>query len=170
MREHELRADDIARVTAHVHQGAIDVLGPVIDPQTVHQAKFSMGTVLGLIAGRGAAGLARVRRRTCAMPTSSAFREQGPDGARSRGRRRLPERWIGKVTVETATAARSTAASTSRRAIRATRLSRAELEDKALRLAAFSGAATADEMRELCRRAWTLADAPTVGSLLAPAS
>ena len=49
-------------------------------------------------------------------------------------------------------------------------LSRAEIEDKALRLAAFSGAATADEMRELCRRAWTLADAPVVGPLLAPAS
>ena len=48
--EHRLRADDIEAVTAQVHQGAIDVLGPVVDPQTVHQSKFSMGTVLGLIA------------------------------------------------------------------------------------------------------------------------
>ncbi len=42
MRDHHLAADQVARVTAQVHQGAIDVLGPVVDPQTVHQAKFSM--------------------------------------------------------------------------------------------------------------------------------
>ncbi|HXF45213.1 MAG TPA: MmgE/PrpD family protein, partial [Burkholderiaceae bacterium] len=58
MRTHGLRADDIAAVTALVHQGALDVLGPVVEPQTVHQAKFSMGTVLGLIAVYGRAGLA----------------------------------------------------------------------------------------------------------------
>ena len=31
MREHKLQPADIARVTAHVHQGAIDVLGPVVE-------------------------------------------------------------------------------------------------------------------------------------------
>jgi 2-methylcitrate dehydratase PrpD len=46
----------VAEVVTQVHQGAIDVLGPVVDPQTVHQAKFSMGTVLGLIAVKGAPG------------------------------------------------------------------------------------------------------------------
>src|SRR5690606_10742819 len=46
----QLGADDIASVITRVHQGAIDVLGRVVVPQTVHQAKFSMGTVLGLIA------------------------------------------------------------------------------------------------------------------------
>ena len=47
MQQHQLKADDIVKVTAHVHQGAIDVLGPVTDPQTIHQSKFSMGFVLG---------------------------------------------------------------------------------------------------------------------------
>src|SRR5574337_2040531 len=46
MREHRLKHGDIARVVAHVHQGAIDVLGRVTVPATVHQGKFSMGTVL----------------------------------------------------------------------------------------------------------------------------
>src|SRR5438094_3195191 len=50
MQQHRLEARHIAGVTAQVHQGALDVLGPVVDPQTVHQAKFSMGTVLGLVA------------------------------------------------------------------------------------------------------------------------
>ncbi len=49
--------DQIARVRAHVHQAAIDVLGPVTDPRTVHQAKFSMGFVLALIALSGHAGI-----------------------------------------------------------------------------------------------------------------
>ena len=36
MKTHGLKADDISRVVTHVHQGAIDVLGPVVDPQTTH--------------------------------------------------------------------------------------------------------------------------------------
>jgi 2-methylcitrate dehydratase PrpD len=55
MQEHALRANDIQRVITHVHQGAIDVLGPVVDPKTVHQSKFSMGTVLALITLSGRA-------------------------------------------------------------------------------------------------------------------
>src|SRR5690606_33792739 len=43
MRAHNLKADVMAHVTAHVQQGAIDVLGPVVNPATVHQSKFSMG-------------------------------------------------------------------------------------------------------------------------------
>src|SRR5579871_4799796 len=37
---HRLAPRDIAKVVAHVHQGAIDVLGSVLTPRTVHQAKF----------------------------------------------------------------------------------------------------------------------------------
>src|SRR5438094_466061 len=51
------KAADIAEVTTHVHQAALDVLGPVTDPATVHQSKFSMGTVLALVARFGHAGL-----------------------------------------------------------------------------------------------------------------
>ena len=54
----DLAPTDIASVTAHVHQGALDVLGPVTDPVTVHQAKFSMPATLGLIAVHRRAGMA----------------------------------------------------------------------------------------------------------------
>lgn len=57
METSDLPPERIGRLTAHVHQAAIDVLGPVVEPQTVHQAKFSMGTVLGLIATRRSAGM-----------------------------------------------------------------------------------------------------------------
>jgi len=169
LQTHDLRAADIGAVTAHVHQGAIDVLGPVVDPQTVHQAKFSMGTVLGLVAGRGAAGLGEFE---------GDWRAADVVALRERVRMKLdpeidaayPKRWIGKVTVETADGRVLFGRVDEPKGDPGNSLSRAEIEDKALRLAAFSGAATADEMRELCRRAWTLADAPVVGPLLAPAS
>lgn len=43
MQREGLDHSQIAAVTARVHQGAIDVLGRVVEPQTVHQAKFSHG-------------------------------------------------------------------------------------------------------------------------------
>src|SRR5690625_5329006 len=52
MQDNNLQAEDIDRDDAYVHQVDTDVLGTVVDPQTVHQAKFSMGSVLGLIASR----------------------------------------------------------------------------------------------------------------------
>src|ERR687889_1756462 len=57
MQEHRLAADQIEHVRAHVHQAAIDVLGTVSDPRTIHQSKFSMGFVLALIALYGRAGV-----------------------------------------------------------------------------------------------------------------
>ena len=54
-REQRPAAGDIARVVAHVHQGAIDVLGPVVDPATVHQAKFSMPARCSALIARASA-------------------------------------------------------------------------------------------------------------------
>ena len=70
MREHRLAADDIARVLARVHRGAIDVLGPVVDPRTVHQSKFSMGTVLALSPSRGARAWRRSTRTGTRLASS----------------------------------------------------------------------------------------------------
>jgi 2-methylcitrate dehydratase PrpD len=53
--ERGLTADDIAGVRARA--AAIDVLGSVSDPRTIHRSKFSMGFVLALI------GDTNVRRR-----------------------------------------------------------------------------------------------------------
>ena len=40
MRDRGLDAGDVKHVRARVHEAAIDVLGPVTDPRTVHQSKF----------------------------------------------------------------------------------------------------------------------------------
>lgn len=166
MREHRLAAGDIAAVTAQVHQGAIDVLGPVTDPQTVHQGKFSMGTVLGLIAVHGHAGLAEFDAFYRA-PAVAAFRDKvrmqldaEVDGA-------YPARWIGKVEVTTADGRVLTARVDEPKGDPGNTLSRPELEDKAVRLATYRGGATEAEMREAIARIWSLADAPVVGRFFA---
>ena len=145
----------ITRVTAHVHQGAMDVLGPVVTPQTVHQAKFSMGTVLGLIA---------VFRRAGVQEFESHFNDARIAAFREKVRMVLdpevdqlyPLRWIGKVAVETANGRTLHGRVDEPKGDPGNPLSRSELEQKALRLAAFSGAATTEEMREVFARIWNI--------------
>ena len=100
MREHRLKPDDIAAVTAQVHQGAIDVLGRVIVPGTVHQAKFSMGTVLALVAEYGYAGLDEFDRHYLA-PRVAALRDKVTMRLDTEVDQAYPQRWIGKVSVRT---------------------------------------------------------------------
>jgi len=68
--------DDIAAITAHVHQAAIDVLGRVDVPQTIHQAKFSMGSMLGLIAVYNNAGLDEFEKFALADPNVARIRDR----------------------------------------------------------------------------------------------
>jgi len=163
--EHGLRPEQIARVTAHVHQGAIDVLGAVVDPQTVHQAKFSMGTVLGLIAEYGVAGLNEFEHSFQAAPVA-ALRGKVEMRLDEEVDRAYPARWIGKVTVETTDGRRLAGRVDEPKGDPGNTLSRAEIEHKALRLAAFGDAASEAEMRVLCERVWKLADERVVGKLL----
>ncbi|MEN3297604.1 MAG: hypothetical protein V7642_6857 [Burkholderiales bacterium] len=163
--EHRLTPEQIARVTAHVHQGAIDVLGPVVNPRTVHQAKFSMGTVLGLAAQFRRAGVKEFESYFN-DPRIAAFRgkvgmELDPevDGA-------YPARWIGKVTVETTDGRILRGRVDEPKGDPGNTLSRAELEGKALRLAEFSNAATSTEMRTVFDRIWNLAKTERVGRFL----
>ena len=100
MRTNGLVAADIESVTAHVHQGAIDVLGPVVDPQTVHQSKFSMGTVLGLVAIRGSAGLADFDAHWRDADVA-AFRDRVAMALDADVDAAYPARWFGKVALRT---------------------------------------------------------------------
>jgi len=162
---HALRPQDIVGVTARVHQGAIDVLGPVVDPRTVHQAKFSMGTVLGLIAEFGSAGLQEFES-SYNDPRIAAFRDKVEMVLDEEVDRAYPARWIGKVTVHTADGRTLEGRVDEPKGDPGNTLSREELEDKALRLAGFADAASPAEMRAAFARIWALADAERVGFLL----
>ena len=98
--DHDLAPDDIAQVTARVHQAAIDVLGPVTNPATVHQAKFSMGTVLAMIATFRRAGLSEFQQHF-RDPRVAALRERVRMVRDDDVDAAYPERWIGKVDVGT---------------------------------------------------------------------
>ncbi|HLS54824.1 MAG TPA: MmgE/PrpD family protein [Zeimonas sp.] len=162
MRTHRLAADAVERVTAKVHQGAIDVLGPVTDPQTVHQAKFSMGTVLGLVAVDGRAGLTEFDA-DYRDPAVVAFRDKVRMVLDPEVDQAYPACWIGKVQVQTTDGRTLEARVDEPKGDPGNSLSRAELEDKALRLARYRDGASEAEMRAVIARVWSLADAPIVG-------
>jgi 2-methylcitrate dehydratase PrpD len=159
-----LRADEIAEVVAHVHHGALDVLGAVTDPKTVHQAKFSMGTVLALIALYRRAGMLEFDRH---------FNDAAIVAFRGKVRMELdrevdaayPGRWIGKVTVRTTSRETFAGRIDEPKGDPGNTLSRAELDDKALRLASYSGAASPEEMRGAIARIRGLADLAQVGRM-----
>lgn len=166
MHTNGLGADQIASVVAQVHQGAIDVLGPVTHPVTVHQSKFSMGTVLGLIATHGRAGLPEF---------DAALHDTGIADFRSRVTMELdpevdaayPRQWLGKVRVQTTDGRSLEARVDEPKGDPGNTLSRPELEDKALRLGTYRNAATPAEVQALIGRIWGLADTSMVGRLLA---
>ena len=165
MRTHELRPEDIAEVTALVHQGAIDVLGPVTDPRTVHQSKFSMGTVLGLVGVFDRAGLADF---------DAHFQDPRVVAVRDRTRMALdeevdtayPQRWIGKVDVRTTDGRTLHGRVDEPKGDPGNTLDRAEVEAKARQLAAYGGGATDREMDAVVARSRSLADWPRAEALL----
>ena len=161
-RRHGLAADDIAAVTAHVHQGAIDVLGPVTDPRTIHQSKFSMGFVLALIALRGRAGLADFTDAALTDEAVRSFHDKVRMVLDPEVDAAYPRRWLGRVSVRTRDGRTFEEKIASPKGDPDNTLSRAELEDKARRLAGYQGAATADEMKEVIARAWRLRDEANV--------
>jgi len=161
MREHHLAADAVAQVTAQVHQAALDVLGPVVDPQTVHQAKFSMGTVLGLVAVQGRAGLTEFDA-DYRSPAVLAFRDKVDMVLDPEVDSAYPARWIGKVQVQTTDGRHLAARVDEPKGDPGNTLDRAELEDKAQRLAAYQGGASPAEMRDVIAQVWSLADAVRV--------
>jgi len=169
MRLHDLKPDMILQVTAHVHQAAIDVLGPVVDPQTVHQAKFSMGTVLGLIAQFGRADV-NLFETEFNSPDVVAFRNKvgmvldaEVDGA-------YPVQWIGKVSASLRDGRVLRQRIDEPKGDPGNSLSRAELEDKAQRLAQFGKAASEAEMRAVFEAVWALAGNDPIGRFLTPSA
>ncbi|VVN82286.1 MmgE/PrpD family protein [Pseudomonas fluorescens] len=156
MQREGLSHEHITAVETRVHQGAIDVLGRVSVPQSVHQAKFSMGTVLGLIAVHGKAGLTEFHELALSDPAVSAFRgkvsmtlDPEVDGA-------YPQRWLGRVVVTTTDGRTLFGAIDEPKGDPGNSLTRTELADKFLRLVQFSAARTPEQAVVLIGKVWDL--------------
>jgi 2-methylcitrate dehydratase PrpD len=165
MQANQLKAEDLASVVTHVHQGAIDVLGPVVHPTTVHQSKFSMGTVLALVARFEHAGLTEFARHFQDNATQQ-LRDRVTMVFDAEVDNAYPQRWIGKVTVTTCDGRLLQGRVDEPKGDPGNTLSRAEITAKALRLAAFSGGATATEMQMAVQALWDVAQWSRVGTLL----
>jgi 2-methylcitrate dehydratase PrpD len=166
MREYSLCADDIAHVRAHVHQAAIDVLGPVTDPRTIHQAKFSMGFVLALIALYGQAGVDAFTDESLQDQSIRDFLSRVEMVFDEEIDAAYPQRWLGKVSLQTSDGRWLTARVDIPKGDPENTLSRTEIEEKARRLAAFRQGASAEEVNRLIERAWSLDSQPDVRDLL----
>ena len=160
-----MKPDEIEHIAAHVHQGAIDVLGAVVDPSTVHQSKFSMGTVLALAARFGFAGLQEFEQHYRDAATV-ALRERVTMQLDPEVDAAYPQRWIGKVTVRTADGRSLHGRVDEPKGDPGNTLTRAEITDKALRLAAYSGAASEAQMRSGINAIWDIERSMRVGPLL----
>ncbi len=132
---------------------------------SIHQAKFSMGTVLGLIAIHGKAGLTEFETAALTDPLVAAFRgkvtmvlDREVDSA-------YPRRWIGKVEVATTDGRRFVARIDAPKGDPENPLTPSEVEDKAVRLACFRDGATPEEMRQLIARLRRVDDEDTVRAL-----
>jgi len=169
MQKYDLSHDEIDRITAHVHQGALDVLGPVTNPRTVHQAKFSMPATLGLIATHRRAGLAEFdgflddsRARTFLDRVEMQLDREVDDA--------YPRRWIGKVTVHTTDGRNLSARVDEPKGDPGNPLSSTEVDEKARKLARYSGAATPEEMERVIETARGISGCTVVPYLLTVSS
>ena len=162
---HKLKPSDITKVEALVHQGAIDVLGPVIDPTTVHQSKFSMGTVLALIAHYQFAGLQEFDQHFH-DDAICLFRDRVTMSLDPEVDSAYPQRWIGKVKVLLQNGQVLDGRVDEPKGDPGNTLSRAEITAKALRLAAFSGGANPDEMNKAIDLLWNIRKQKSISKLL----
>ncbi len=161
----QLSHQDIAKVEALVHQGAIDVLGPVTNPTTVHQSKFSMGTVLALVAHYQFAGLQEFDQHFYDDEICN-FRDRVTMVLDPEVDEAYPQRWIGKVRVYMRDGRVYEGRVDEPKGDPGNTLSRIEITDKAMRLAAYSSGASPSEMAAAIDRLWNIRQQKVMGNLI----
>jgi 2-methylcitrate dehydratase PrpD len=137
----------------------------VVRPTTVHQSKFSMGTVLALVAQHGHAGLTEFDRGYLS-PTTQALRDKVRMVLDEEVDAAYPRRWIGKVVVTTTDGRTLHGRVDEPKGDPGNTLTRDELTAKALRLAAQRGGASEAEMRRAINVLWQATDWPRTPWLL----
>ena len=162
---HDLAAQDIVGITAHVHQGAIDVLGPVVDPISVHQAKFSMPATLGLIATHRRAGMAEFDAYL-GDAAARSFLDRVEMTLDAEVDAAYPNRWIGKVSVATTSGSKLEGRIDEPKGDPGNTLSRSEIDAKARRLAAYGKGLDEAGIDDLMPRLWSIAERNEIGRLI----
>lgn len=165
MQDENIKAKDIQRITAHVHQAAIDVLGLVQIPETVHQAKFSMGTVLALIAVHGNASLNTFKEYALTDTDVIHLREKVTMVLDHDIDQQYPKKWLGKVTLETLDKKIFTKLITDPKGDPLNPLSEEELHTKFNQLCEFSNSFTPNERKNIIHTTKILRELPSLKQL-----
>lgn len=156
MQDEGLTATDIRNVTAFVHQGAVDVLGAVTHPVTVHQAKFCMASVLGLVAVLGRADLAAFDNAALTDGQVRSFLDRVFMTVDPEINAAYPKKWMGKVGVVTNDGRTLYGHVEFPKGDPENPLSKIEIEEKALRLANYKDGASVPEMQGWMNRIQSL--------------
>jgi 2-methylcitrate dehydratase PrpD len=124
-----------------------------------------MGTVLALIAIRNSADLAGF---DAALKNTevAAFRDRVTMALDEEVDSAYPQRWIGKVTVTTSDGRQLSGRVDEPKGDPGNSLSRAEIEEKSLRLGTYLGAATPVQVKALIHNVWNIRKQSQVGALL----
>ncbi len=157
---------EVVQIKARVHQAAIDVLGRVIVPATVHQAKFSMGTMLGLIAVHGRAGLDEFEQLALTDPDVERIRSITSMERDAEVDRAYPVRWLGRVEVRMRDGRILQSAIDHPRGDPENMLTRAELEAKCKKIGIRAPDWSPEELDALIVRIRSLGTADMAGTLL----
>lgn len=166
MEQNNINHADIAQVTAHVHQSAIDVLGAVKIPRTIHQAKFSMGTVLGLIAVYGKAGLSEFDEYALQDEDVKAFNKIVEMKYDKEIDQAYPKKWLGKVSVVTNSGEVYTCQLTDPKGDPSNPLSKLEIVEKAKSLAKYGGTVEPEAVEEWISQIWTIENLSDFSTIL----
>lgn len=165
LKEQDIDYRDVEEVIAHVHQGAIDVLGLVDIPQTIHQAKFSMGTVLGLIAVHGDAGLNSFKNHALNDKNVVEFRTKVQMVLDPEVDSNYPQKWFGKISVKTKSKETYSKFITDPKGDPLNTLTQEELEEKFIRLCDFSGVFDKNIREKIINNTWKLKEFTNVNQL-----
>lgn len=164
--EHNLEPSRISSIEAHVYQAALDVLGPVADPRTVHQAKFSMGFVLALIAARRRAAVRDFTDETLADPVLRRLHDKVRMVLDPQIEAAYPAKWSARVIVTTTDGSRIAHKTTVPKGDPGNPLTAEELEEKFTQLASMHGSVGSAEAARLIEQALMLETLDDAGAAI----
>lgn len=166
--ERDLQPADISRIRAHVYKAAIDVLGPVTAPQTIHQSKFCMGFVLALIARERRAGIDDFSEAALRDPELRRLCQSVEMHFDPEIDERYPDTWSARVEVDTRDGECYECTVRTPKGDPDNPLTAMELEDKVLRLATYAKAANESEAHTLIELAYHLEEIDDMAGYVLP--
>jgi len=162
---HDIKPGEIESIEARVYQAAEDVLGAVARPVSVHQAKFSMGFVLALIAAKRQAGVKDFTDAALGDAQLLDLHDKVRMVVDEEIDRAYPSRWSARVILRTSDGRQFEHQVDVPKGDPGNALSRSELEHKFRTLASLHPAVKGREVERLIDHSWDLENQADAGEV-----